>query len=422
MVGIIYKMKFVSSKNNKFGTYIDYMDRDEAARTNKYKDYTFAFDDLKKTDLATYTEYMGRPQATSGLFSIGSDELNHDEIKTLKNQFLIAQQNGSLMWQDVISFDNEFLSKYQLYDKENDQLDDKKIKQAVRIAVSDMLEREGMSNSAIWSGAIHYNTDHFHVHVAIVEPEPTRERANFHRADGSTYEDYRGNRKATAGGQSSYERFKSLMLENIIDNSKTTKMISELQRNVISSKNKNFINTFDFKARKEFKYIFESLPSDKRLWRYNNNAMAEYRPMIDQFINRYIEKHYSKEYQEYNRLLDSQVEYFRDVYGKSRAEDYRFNKLYGKDGLHTNLGNQLLKEMNVYDKHLKEKYGITGHGKVDLGNIPANSSNNKYFKNHKMENNLKRLFDKTWEEKKREFEHEKFKRELEAEKEEEKEL
>jgi hypothetical protein len=418
MVGIVYKMKFVSSKNNKFSTYIDYMDRDEAARTRRYKDYTFAFDDMKKSDLETYTEYMGRPQATSGLFSIGSDELNPDEVKTLKNQFRMAQENGSLMWQDVISFDNEFLSKYQLYDKENDQLDDTKIKQAVRIAVSDMLEREGMSNSAIWSGAIHYNTDHFHVHIAIVEPEPTRERATFRRADGSTYEDYRGNRKATAGGQSSYERFKSLMLENIIDNSETTKMISELQRNVISSKNKKFIGTFDFETRREFKTIFKALPSDKRLWRYNNNAMTEYRPMIDHFVNRYIEKHYSKEYQEYHRLLESQVDYFRDAYGQSRAEDYKFNKLYGKDGLHTNLGNQLLKEMNVYDHHVKEKYGITGYGKVDLENLPARPVGRKHFRNHKMENNLSRLFEKTWEEKKREFEHEKFKRELEAEREE----
>jgi len=392
------------------------MNRDEAARVKTYEAYTFAFDDVKKKDLASYNDYMGRPQAASGLFSMGSDALNKEEVKTLKQQFEKAQANGSLMWQDVLSFDNDFLSKYGLYDKEKDQLNDVKIKEAVRIAVSDMLEREGMSNSAVWSGAIHYNTDNFHVHIAIVEPEPTRERATFTRKDGTTYEDYRGNRRATAGGQSSYERFKSLMLENIIDNSETTKAISELQRHVISSKNKKFVGTFDLEARREFKAIFQALPTDKRLWNYNNNAMAPYRPMIDEFVNRYIEKHYAKEYQEYNCLLDEQVDYYRDTYGESRAEDYKKNKLFGKDGLHTNLGNQLLKEMNTYDKHLKEKYGITAYGKLDLDNLPS-QSHSKPHRNYKLENQMKKMFDKTWEEKQREFAHEKFKRELEAEKE-----
>lgn len=29
---------------------------------------------------------------------------------------------------------------------------------------------------AIWSGAIHYNTDNIHIHIAIVEEYPKREK------------------------------------------------------------------------------------------------------------------------------------------------------------------------------------------------------------------------------------------------------
>ncbi len=54
-------------------------------------------------------------------------------------------------------------------------LGSKNITSATRNAMADLLKSEGLLNSAVWSGAIHYNTDNIHVHVAFVEPEPTRE-------------------------------------------------------------------------------------------------------------------------------------------------------------------------------------------------------------------------------------------------------
>lgn len=418
MVGIIYKMKFVSSKKKPYATYIDYMDRDEAVRTAHYKEYNFAFDDLKKNNIADYNDYMGRPQATSGLFSIESDDLTKTQVSLLKKQFLTAQENSSLMWQDVVSFDNEFLEKYGLYDSKKKVLDDKKLKQAARIAVTDMLEREGMSNSAVWSGAIHYNTKHIHIHLAIVEPEPTRPKRIFNSKYGGIYEDYVGTRRKTAGGQSSYERFKSLILENIIDNSEKSSTISKLQREVITPKNKRFISLFDFEARRDFKTIFRALPSDKRLWKYRNNAMKNYRPLIDGFNQKYIERNFKDEFQEYNRLLDEQVDYFKDTYGDSRADNYKQNKLYGKDGLYTSLGNALLKELSEYDKQLKQQYNIQGTGKVDLDHLPIkNKKNKKSVLNRQMMKDIQGMFDKTFEQKRREFAAERFKQELENEKE-----
>jgi hypothetical protein len=397
------------------------MDRDEAVRAEHYKEFNFAFDDAKKTDLATYNDYMGRPQAASGLFSLASDNLTEEEVKILKGQFVRAQKNKSLMWQDVISFDNVFLEKYGLYDNQTGKLDDVKLKQAARVAVSDMLEREGMSESAVWSGAIHYNTDNIHIHVAIVEPEPTRPMKMVTIKDGinagKTYRDYVGNRTKTAGRQSSYERFKSLVLSNIIDNSKKTEAISRLQREVMTSKNISFVGLFAFQTHRDYMNIFRALPNNKRLWRYRNAGIDPVRPQIKEFLDKYIEKNYSKEFKQYNQLLDEQVEYYRDAYGDSRADDYKGNKLYGRDGLYTHLGNELLKEMNNFDNDLKEKYGIKAYGKVDIDNLPKSKSIFAPKQNYSVDRAIKKIFEKTWEEKNREFEAEEFQHELEEEKE-----
>ncbi len=41
-----------------------------------------------------------------------------------------------------------------------------------------MDEKLKIKGSAIWSASIHYNTDNIHVHIAVVEPNPTRERGS----------------------------------------------------------------------------------------------------------------------------------------------------------------------------------------------------------------------------------------------------
>ncbi|EPZ61868.1 hypothetical protein H477_5898 [[Clostridium] sordellii ATCC 9714] len=78
------------------------------------------------------------------------------------------------MWQEVYSFDNEWLKKQGLYDPKTKFLDEDKIKNAIRKSIEFSLEKSGMKETALWSGAIHYNTDNIHIHVAICEPNPTK--------------------------------------------------------------------------------------------------------------------------------------------------------------------------------------------------------------------------------------------------------
>ena len=85
--------------------------------------------------------------------------------------FKTAHENGSIMWQDVISFHNPWLEKQGIYDEITKRWM-KKLMDVTRFA----MQKERVRKSSIWSAAIHFNTDNIHIHVATVEPYPTRER------------------------------------------------------------------------------------------------------------------------------------------------------------------------------------------------------------------------------------------------------
>lgn len=63
-----------------------------------------------------YTDYMDNPEKTSSLFTANSNKLNEQEKKALKEMYKTAHDNGSVMWQDVISFDNKWLQEQGVYD------------------------------------------------------------------------------------------------------------------------------------------------------------------------------------------------------------------------------------------------------------------------------------------------------------------
>lgn len=97
--GVTLMQDFCRPRTEKFREYIDYMDREEAQRNNAITTYNL------------FNEYMGNPYKSTGLFTADKDLLTLQEKKQLKEVFSIAQTNQSLMWQTVISFDNNWLQK-----------------------------------------------------------------------------------------------------------------------------------------------------------------------------------------------------------------------------------------------------------------------------------------------------------------------
>ena len=298
--GVICVTKFCRSNSEKFQKYIDYINREQAIRTEHSNEYNL------------YADYMGNPEKTTGLFTSEKNNLNPEEKKLLKEQYSKAQENGSLMWQTVLSFDNRWLAKQGIYDLTTHILDEKKIYEATRKSVSKMLKSEGLEN-AVWSAAIHFNTDNIHVHIATVEPEPMRKKKEYIQyrtveKDGKRTrepvldrkgqpikkEEYVGRFK-----QKSIEVCKSVMVNEIIQDRENNLKINQIIRGSIIEQKKSqpFIKDKDFA--KSFLKLYEKMPDcDRKMWVYNSNKMFHLRPEIDQLTTDYIQKYHGKEFKE----------------------------------------------------------------------------------------------------------------------------
>lgn len=325
--GVVLKARFVLPNHKAFQDYVEYVDREEAKGD----------DSLNQQMFSLYQDYMSNPEKTSSLFTEQSDALTKEEKSHLKSAFKQAQENNSIMWQDVISFHNPWLEEHGIYDSKTHSLDEGKLKDITRSAIKEMTKREGLSESAIWSGAIHYNTDNIHVHIAMVEPSPTRDR---------------GKRKAK-----SLDAMKSKVVSHILNRGKEQKAINDLIRSnmVGRKKSESMFRWRNRELKPQFLFIYNRLPEDKRQWQYSYNSLKPLRPYIDQLSKRYIEKYHKQDYEQFIKKLNTEVDILKRAYGegtfdRKRYEHYKKNKI---DDLYKRMGNAFLKEMRDYDKERK---------------------------------------------------------------------
>ncbi|EOT2917665.1 hypothetical protein LTX13_002888 [Clostridium perfringens] len=316
MVGVINKVKFIRNGSSKFKNFIDYIDRSEATRKKNFDKYS------------AYNNYMGNPEKIGSLFTKDKHSLTEKEVKKLKKDFDKAQSNGSNMWQEVFSFDNEFLEVNGLYDSENGALDEEKIQEATRRAMEELIKREDFKDLT-WSASLHYNTDNIHVHIASVEINPSRERGKFK--------------------PKTLYNMKSSFVNSLLDKQKDLDKINSLIRDNLIQGKKEMSFKEDIEMRKMVKEIVQKLPSDKRQWHYNYNSMQEVRPLIDNLTKYYIETYKKDEFKELVDRLEKEDKFYKEVYGKRKVETttYKDNKI---QDLYTRMGNTILKEIKEYVK------------------------------------------------------------------------
>ncbi|OAH58678.1 hypothetical protein AWH48_16915 [Domibacillus aminovorans] len=343
--GVILKTRFVTTNTKNFNNYIDYIDRDEAKKGDTVSEDMFS----------VYQDYMGNTEKTSSLFTSTKDKVSEGEKEDLKNVFQKAQNKNSILWQDVISFDNKWLEEHGVYDPITKTLDEKKLMSATRAAMNEMMKREGLEKTAIWSGAIHYNTDNIHVHVATVEPNPTRTR---------------GKRKPKT-----LDMMKSKVINSLMNRSEEQKKINDLiRKNMVDRKKDDSI--FKWRNRKlksQFLEIYHQLPEDRRQWQYGYHTIDPVRPSLDKLSKDYIEKYHKKDYELFLKTLDKEVDVLKRAYGegpeeKKRYENYKQNKI---DELHKRMGNAFLNEMKAYDRHIKNNNDpfLSKQGKAFQNNL-----------------------------------------------------
>ena len=258
----------------------------------------------------------------------------------MKAQFELAQKNGSPMWQTVMSFDNRFLQKYNLYDKKTNTVDEIHFHHVTRAAMAELLKRKSMEGTAIWTAAIHYNTDHIHIHIATVEPHPTRPTIQI---NGN--EVRRGSFK-----KNSLRWMESKAVNTLIDRTEQREQINRLIRsNLVASKKADELSK-DRKLKQHFLNLYRRLPSDRRMWNYNHNAIKHLVPQINQLTNQYIQSYHPKDFTALCQHLTKEESYLKELYGVgklARYADYKQDKIHD---LYVRMGNAILKECREYAK------------------------------------------------------------------------
>lgn len=381
MAGVVVVNRFVKPTEKKYAQYIEYVDREDAIRGEHFSSF----------DL--FPDYMGNPEKSSGLFMEGKEQLTKEEKKAVKEIFHKAYEQGSLLWQTVISFETAWLQEVGLLDEKTGCVEERKLQEIASGAIRTMLEKEKLGH-AVWVGSFHYNTDNLHIHVGIVEPNPIRRQkeyvqyqylpdpegdyvelgnGSYAKANGRNEMDRYGElrkrfhrvpqikdgqvlTKTEVVGrfhQSSIEACKSYIVNHVIDQRDTYLKINRLLREQIVQAKRVTRVVEDPHLASLFLNIYENLPRnvDRNLWKYNALVLQEVRPMIDQLSMAYVQQYHAQELQELDQLLNAQDAFFQRAYGKQNRS-YLETK---HQELCERLGNAILSEIREYDRKIYEK-------------------------------------------------------------------
>ena len=368
MPAIIDKLKFIDETNRNFSNenfsgYLNYIGRENATDRNKnlesFNDTIFNLEndfslESKEKKFSGYLNYAGRTNATdkeknivkkkrrkqskalhSSFFTSDSDSLSEIELEELKSSFDLAQKNKSVLWEIVYSFDNNFLEEQGLLNQKTKELDEIKIKEAIRKAMNYSIENLNIKESALWSANIHYDTDNIHIHIGMCEPNPTRSR-------GYIPKKIKNN-------------MKSKVINHLLNFDEEYKEINKIIRTDLAKSVKDNDIYKDMKMRRLINDVIKNLPSDSRHWHYRYNTMKPANQYLDKLTEYYIYNYRYDEFKDLIDKLDKQEEKIKHIYGENSKsyKDYKKNKI---DELYVRMGNTFLSEIKEVLKEEKEKY------------------------------------------------------------------
>ena len=324
MAGIVLVQKFIQPGGAAYKGYVDYMDRPEAISSRS---------DLRDYDIfGTYQEYMGNPEKSTGLF-------NDEDYQSGKQ--------GGILYQTVLSFEPEWLKENGIMDSDG-HIHEDLLREYTRIAVNTIQEKEDMK-SFVWTAAVHYNTAHPHIHIAMVDPNPSwipgRGRCKVD-AEGNLYQ--RGKWK-----DSTMAAAKSRIVNKVLNLADTNKEINEIMRDriIYQGKVNSFHRDYDPQIEGAFSDLLQSLPEDMRLWKYGNNAMDLYRSQIDYISDMILKNYFEEDLKDLDKILDNISKQYAAAYGESK-QGADFKKGKEKD-LRYRMGNAVLSECRKIERNAR---------------------------------------------------------------------
>ncbi|POA06091.1 MobP2 family relaxase [Staphylococcus caprae] len=355
-----------SSKGKSYKKFVDYISTDKDS--NEYKEQ-----DTKKEYLSqNYLDYISINKLKSDsdynkenaikrtTSSFNEDEfIGKEQMNQLKEKFKKADEKNHVMYQDIISFDNQFLIDNQLYNEDLDKLDESKVKNATRKMMRKMIEDNNMDKeNTFWCANIHYDTDNIHIHIASSEEENTREVIQSGKYEGQ----FKGKRR-----KKTINNMKSTFANSIYKDINLMKEIDQVKKEIKEkAKERTKTSKLDIHSlknliqqKRDYKDLVEKLPPTNQSWAYNSEKIKPIQKDIDQYIEKYVAPYYKESEDKLEELLDKQTKNYKRLYGEnSNYEDYKENK---KERIKSDIGNAFLKELkNIekdkqYDNFNKEK-------------------------------------------------------------------
>lgn len=323
--------------NEDYSKYLGYMVRRQAIASKKQlskKD----IEEMKRISGAM--DKMGMPQSDPSKLLIDvwtndKDTMTLGDRKEFQDKMDAAKKHGSMLWTDVVSFDNRWLERQGLYNPKTGELKSEALREASR-KMLDVLGKKEQLNQPFWLASVHRNTDNIHIHFAIMEKENSRKMVDV----GGEMQP-RGNFK-----QSTIYAMKSAFANELVDLSRVQARITEERSNVreaVYQNAKEAMNRPDFRDR--LNAFIKLLPADRRKWNYQSlhrmdpSLTKELDEITDELLK--DDPHLEK----YKDLVGDVDEFYKEQYGKTKNEHKHYADNQLKD-LKKRAGNRLLHDLS----------------------------------------------------------------------------
>lgn len=326
----------------KLKHYLHYMDR-ESALIDQSK---MSIADFKELDhLARHNQKFKRlfekmksepikiESFETGLFDLNTDDLSTAQLNRYERKFDKAQEKGNVLYQDVVSFNTLELVKAGVYNPYKNHLNREPLIEASRKMIQQLYQEEGLDPSTVSIGAIHYNTKHFHIHLATIEPHQSNRSQTMNGEP-------RGRRK-----KQTLEKMKSVFANHIFNRTEQLSELSEL-RDSLRQEIKLPLQDITYKKQlqRDLKRVMKQLPDERKDWNSKHLSLQAQQSMKT-FIDHLLKD--NPNFKRYKALAKEEDEFKRHTYGELPKGHRSFyeGRLYGKDGLYYRLSNSILEEL-----------------------------------------------------------------------------
>ncbi|WP_278966165.1 MobP2 family relaxase [Lactobacillus apis] len=333
----------VSLGNEDYGKYIGYMMRREALASKKQNQGLSEKEEAELKRVSSKTDVYELPSIKKdkilpGYFSATQKTIQLKDLDDIRKRMREAQANQSILWQDVISFDNNFLREMGVFDPTTGYLDETSMREA-SLKMMAVLEKDENLNNIFWTASIHRNTDNIHIHFGIVEQANSRPLKKVVDQKGNVHFEPKGWRKL-----STIEDMKHTFARSMFDNTELLKDMN-LQRNAIT---KSIAETYDDNLKndtfqKKLNAFVLTLPDDKNKWRWADLNKTQ-RNKLTNLVDLAMKD--DSAYKKWNAQFKKYKNYYEALYGHSKVANKNDTVKKWED-MKKRAGNALLKQIRA---------------------------------------------------------------------------